>query len=77
MDGQKKEAEEVLFGAKLVRVECRVYFKSGECYVFFWTKENEAALAATLGRFAANPELSFSWDDAARIIGSVTNTVKE
>lgn len=46
-----------------VRVLCLV--KAGERYVFMYERENLPKLLNTFGRFAANPELNFSWYDAA------------
>ncbi|MDR1382961.1 MAG: hypothetical protein LBJ67_03810 [Planctomycetaceae bacterium] len=39
--------------------------KGTERYVFLYTAANRAEMLRTLGRFASNPELSFSWYDAA------------
>ena len=39
--------------------------KGSERYVFLYTESNRAETLRTLGRFASNPELSFSWYDAA------------
>ena len=39
--------------------------KGSERYVFLYTEANRAETLRTLGRFASNPELSFSWYDAA------------
>jgi hypothetical protein len=39
--------------------------KGGERYVFLFDDDSRAEALATLGRHAANPELSFSWYDAA------------
>lgn len=39
--------------------------KGEERYVFFYTNSTEADARRTFGRFAANPELSFTWYDAA------------
>jgi hypothetical protein len=39
--------------------------KGAERYVFLYTESNRAETLRTLGRFASNPELSFSWYDAA------------
>ena len=36
-----------------------------ERYVFLYDDENRAETLRTLGRFASNPELSFTWYDAA------------
>ncbi|MFN0054109.1 MAG: hypothetical protein ACKV0T_18165 [Planctomycetales bacterium] len=39
--------------------------KEAERYIFLYDNESTSTLLQTLGRFAGNPELSFSWYDAA------------
>ena len=39
--------------------------KGGERYVFLYDDASRAEALRTLGRFAARPDLSFSWHDAA------------
>ena len=39
--------------------------KDAERYIFLYDNESAPALMQTLGRFAGNPELSFTWYDAA------------
>lgn len=39
--------------------------KGGERYVFLYDDDSRAETLKTLGRYAANPELSFSWYDAS------------
>ena len=39
--------------------------KENEVYVFYFTDETRRELFRTLGRYASNPELSFTWYDAA------------
>lgn len=39
--------------------------KGAERYVFLYDDESQKGLLRTLGRFAANPELNFTWYDAA------------
>lgn len=39
--------------------------KGGERYVFLFDDASRAEAIRTLGRFAADPDLSFSWHDAA------------
>lgn len=39
--------------------------KGDERYVFMFDDESRAEALRTLGRYASNPELSFSWYDAA------------
>lgn len=39
--------------------------KESERYIFLYDDESPAELLQTLGRYAADPELSFTWYDAA------------
>lgn len=39
--------------------------KGGERYVFLYDDESRDETLRTLGRYAANPDLSFSWYDAS------------
>ena len=39
--------------------------KGSERYVFLFDDANRSQALRTLGRYASNPELSFSWYDAA------------
>ena len=39
--------------------------KGNERYIFLYDDASRAEALRTLGRFASNPELSFSWYDAA------------
>ena len=39
--------------------------KGSERYVFLYDDESRAETLRTLGRYASNPELSFTWYDAA------------
>lgn len=39
--------------------------KGEERYIFLYDDESRAAALEAIGRHAANPELSFSWHDAA------------
>jgi hypothetical protein len=39
--------------------------KGGERYVFLYDDSSRAETLRTLGRYASNPELSFTWYDAA------------
>lgn len=39
--------------------------KDEERYIFLYDNDSTPALLQTLGRFAGNPQLSFSWYDAA------------
>jgi hypothetical protein len=39
--------------------------KDGERYVFLYDDQSTPQLLQTLGRYAADPELNFTWYDAA------------
>jgi hypothetical protein len=39
--------------------------KEGQTYIFRFDDASRRGLVQTLGRFAADPELNFSWHDAA------------
>lgn len=39
--------------------------KGNERYVFLFDDDHRAEALRTLGRFASNPDLSFTWQDAA------------
>lgn len=39
--------------------------KESERYIFLYDDESPAAVMQTFGRFAGDPDLSFSWYDAA------------
>lgn len=41
--------------------------KTGEKYVFLWDKASTEILLRQLAKFAADPELSFSWLDAVEL----------
>jgi len=43
----------------------------GEVYYFVYDDASRAEMLRTLGRFASDPELSFSWDDATVMAGKV------
>ncbi len=47
--------------------ELRVFtlVKDGEKYIFRFDDRSQRQLLGVFGRFAANPELNFSWHDAA------------
>ncbi|MDP1562618.1 MAG: hypothetical protein Q8M16_14670 [Pirellulaceae bacterium] len=39
--------------------------KGEERFIFLYTDSNKSETLRTLGRFASNPEINFSWYDAA------------
>ncbi|QDS98034.1 hypothetical protein HG15A2_13040 [Adhaeretor mobilis] len=47
--------------------------KGKERYVFLYDDSQRAKTLRTLGRFASNPELSFSWYDAAVLSQKLRN----
>jgi len=49
----------------LVDINVLALVKGNERYVFLYDDENRAECLRVLGRFASNPELSFTWYDAA------------
>ena len=51
--------------------------KGEERYVFLYDDSSRAATLRTLGRFASNPELSFSWYDAAVLSQRIRQTAME
>jgi len=48
--------------------------KGNERYVFLFDDDNRVEMLRQLGRFAANPELSFTWYDAAVMSQKVRET---
>ncbi len=51
--------------------------KDAERYIFLYDNESAPALMQTLGRFAGDPELSFSWYDAAVLSQKVRRQNRE
>lgn len=51
--------------------------KGEERYIFLFDDNRRAEALRTLGRFASNPELSFSWYDAAVLSQRIRQTVEE
>ena len=47
--------------------------KGAERYIFLYDDGNRAEALRVLGRFASNPELSFTWYDAAVLSQKVRN----
>jgi uncharacterized membrane protein YccC len=48
-------------------VHVAALLRGKERYVFFWIDSERGAMTRTLARFASDPELSFTWYDAAKI----------
>ena len=51
--------------------------KDAERYIFLYDDDSAAALLQTLGRFAGDPDLSFSWYDAAVLSQKVRRLKRE
>ena len=51
--------------------------KGEERYIFLYDDEHRSEALRTLGRFASNPELSFSWYDAAVLSQRVRQTAQD
>lgn len=47
--------------------------KGAERYVFLYNEENRVQTYRTLARYASNPELSFTWYDAAVLSQKLRN----
>ena len=51
--------------------------KGEERYIFLYDDEHKSDALKTLGRFASNPELSFSWYDAAVLSQRIRQTAMQ
>ena len=51
--------------------------KDSERYIFLYDDESAPKLLQTLGRFASDPELSFTWYDAAVLSQKVRRMKRE
>ena len=51
--------------------------KGEERYIFLFDDNRRAEALRTLGKFASNPELSFSWYDAAVLSQRIRQTAEE
>jgi hypothetical protein len=51
--------------------------KGEERYVFLFDDDNRTEALRTLGRFASNPDLSFSWYDAAILSQKIRQTAQQ
>ena len=56
---------DVEFDAMAKDIKVIALVKGEEQYVFLYDENNRAEMLRTLGRYASNPELSFSWYDVA------------
>lgn len=53
-----------------------VVYCHGERYIFTYDAKHLTVLLMTLGRFAANDDLAFTWADAATVIKKVIEQEK-
>jgi len=51
--------------------------KGSERYIFLYDDARRAEALRTLGRFASNPQLSFTWYDAAVLSQKVRQTAEQ
>ncbi len=51
--------------------------KGEERYIFLFDDNNRAETLRTLGRYASNPELSFTWYDAAVLSQKIRQTATQ
>lgn len=51
--------------------------KGGERYIFLFDDQHRSECLRTLGRFASNQELSFTWYDAAVLSHKIRQSVPE
>lgn len=51
--------------------------KGEERYIFLFNDQHRSEALRTLGKFASNPELSFSWYDAAVLSQKIRQVTKE
>ena len=49
--------------------------KANESYLFFYQDEDAEGVVRAMARFAANPDLSFTWHDAAMLSRDVAITI--
>jgi hypothetical protein len=67
------------FRSRLVTQDINVLalVKGEERYIFLYDDDRRSEALRTLGRFASNPELSFSWYDAAVLSQRIRQTAHE
>ncbi len=57
-----------------LKLEVIVFKKDADTYLFFFDSARRTEITRTFGRFAANPELNFSWTDAAELTQKLVAT---
>jgi len=58
-----------------VNINVLALVKGKERYIFLFDDDNRVETLRQIGRFAANPELSFTWYDAAVMSQKIRQTV--
>jgi len=58
------------------RTELLIWNRNGETFAFFYTKETLGECLRIMGRWAANPEIAFTWEDAAVLSQAARNRTK-
>jgi hypothetical protein len=58
-------------------INIQLLVKGEERYIFLFTDDRKADMLRTLGKFASDPYLSFSWYDAACLSSRVRTGDKE
>lgn len=59
------------------KINAMTLIKGHERYVFLYDDSSVRAALQTLGRFASNPELSFTWYDAAVMSQEIRKRAEE
>jgi len=72
---QRKRPQEIAGVTQDINVMALV--KGKERYVFLYDDNHRGDALRTLGRFASNPELSFTWYDAAVLSQRIRQTAEE
>jgi hypothetical protein len=75
LDGMSRSRQEKLPVTQDINVLALV--KGEERYIFLYDDDHRSDALRTLGRFASNPELSFSWYDAAVLSQRIRQTAQE
>ena len=67
------------FGVSTVSQDVNVLalVKGNERYVFLFDDDHRVEVLRTLGRFAADPELSFTWNDAVMLSQKVKQVLED
>jgi hypothetical protein len=71
------KGELTMTDAKDFDTECTAFIRGKERYVFLWRIGQQNEVFRYCGRFAANPELSLTWYDAAVIAARVREYLRQ